>query len=123
MIRVDIYKQANYPVSSPKIKRRLREFLAKKGIVSNAQVEVALVGVAQMRKIDRKIHNVLSFTPEEAKKKFIYPLDGVIHLGEIVVCFPKVVEEAKQEEKLIEEKVYELVEHGARHLLGEHHEL
>lgn len=121
MIKVDVYKERNYPVSSPKIKKRLREFLGKKGIVSDAQVEVAIVGVGEMRKIDRKIHNVLSFTPEESKKKFVYPLDGVIHLGEIIICFPKVVEEAKQEEKLIEEKVYELIEHGAEHLLGIHH--
>ena len=121
MIKVDVVKQANYPVSSPKIKKRLREFLGKKGIVSDAQVEVAIVGVGEMRKIDRKIHNVLSFTPDEAKKKFVYPPGGVIHLGEIIICFPKVVEEAKQEEKLIEEKVYELIEHGAEHLLGIHH--
>jgi len=121
MIKVDVFKQANYPVSSPKIKKRLREFLGKKGIVSDAQVEVAIVGVGEMRKIDRKIHNVLSFTPDEAKKKFVYPPGGVIHLGEIIICFPKVVEEAKQEEKLIEEKVYELIEHGAEHLLGIHH--
>lgn len=121
MIRVDVYKERNYPVSSPKIKKRLREFLAEKGIVSDALVEVAIVGIGEMRKIDRKIHNVLSFTPEESKKKFVYPLDGVIHLGEIIICFPKAVEEAKQEEKLIEDKVYELVEHGARHLLGIHH--
>lgn len=130
MIKVDVYKERNYPVSSPKIKKRLREFLGKKGIVSDAQVEVAIVGVGEMGKIDRKIHNVLSFTPQESKKKFVYgkaasfayPLDGVIHLGEIIICFPKAVEEAKQEEKLIEEKIYELIEHGAKHLLGFHHE-
>lgn len=130
MIRVDVYKQSNYPVSSPKIKKKLREFLSKKGIVSDAQVEVALVGVAQMRKLNRKIHNVLSFTPQESKKKFVYgkaanfvyPLDGVIHLGEIIICYPKALEEAKQEGKLIEDKVDELIKHGALHLLGVHHE-
>lgn len=121
MIKVDVVKQANYPVSSPRIKKRLRQFLGKKGIVSDSEVSVALVGVAQMRKIDRKIHNVLSFTPDEAKKEFVYPPGGVIHLGEIIVCFPKAVEEAKQEGKLIEEKVCELIEHGALHLLGIHH--
>jgi ssRNA-specific RNase YbeY (16S rRNA maturation enzyme) len=45
-----------------------------------------------------------------------------LHLGEIVVCYPKVVEEAKNEDVLIDDKVYELVEHGAFHLLGIHHE-
>lgn len=121
MIQVDVVKQANYPVSTPKIKKKLKDFFAKKGIVSSAQVEVAIVGTDEMRKIDGKVHSVLSFTPEETKKKFIYPLDGIIHLGEIIICFPEVLKEAKQEGKLIQEKTEELVEHGALHLLGIHH--
>ena len=43
-------------------------------------------------------------------------------MGEIVICYPKVLEEAKLEGKLIDQKAYELVEHGALHLLGFHHE-
>ena len=70
---------------------------------------------------DNKVHNVLTFVDSEVEKEFKYPSHDVNYLGEIIVCFPFVVEEAKREEKLIEEKVYELVEHGARHLLGEHH--
>lgn len=96
--------------------------MRKKGIVSNARVEVALVNEEKMKKIDRRTHDVLSFVPDEAKQKFIYPPDGTIYLGEIVVCFPLVLKEANQEGKLIEDKVYELIEHGACHLLGEHHE-
>ncbi len=127
MIRVDIVKQANYPVSSPKLKKRLREFLSKKGIVSDAEVAVAIVGEKRMLEVgkkylkDKALHNVLSFTPGEVKVKFIYPDDKLLHLGEIIVCYPKAVEEAKEEEKLIEEKIYELIEHGAMHLLGFHH--
>ena len=128
MISVDVFKQANYPVSSPKLKKRLRDFFRKEGIVSDAEVSVAVVGEKKMLELgrkyakDKKLHQVLSFVPEEAKKGFIYPLDEKLHLGEIIVCYPKVVEEAKAEGKLIEEKLNELVEHGALHLLGKHHE-
>lgn len=133
MIKVDILKQSNYPVSSPKLKKRLREFLGSKGIVSDAEVSVVIVGEKKMLEVGRKylkdkdLHNVLSFTPDEAftsgemKEKFVYPNDKLIHLGEIIVCFPKALKEAKEEEKLIEEKIYELIEHGANHLLGFHH--
>lgn len=51
----------------------------------------------------------------ETSKKYYF-------LGEIVVCFPVVLKEAKLEGKLIEEKVLELVGHSALHLLGIHHE-
>lgn len=127
MIKVDIVKQSNYPVRSTNIKKALRELLIKQGIVSDAEVSVAIVGEKKMLEVGRKylkdkvLHNVLSFTPDEAIEKFIYPGDKLVHLGEIIVCYPKAVEEAKREDKLIEEKVRELVEHGAMHLLGFHH--
>jgi len=70
---------------------------------------------------DGKLHNVLSFTPSEVKTDFAYPPDSLIHLGEIIVCYPAALVEAKKENKLIDEKVYELIEHGALHLMGMHH--
>jgi len=127
MIRVSVTKQSNYPVGITDIKKKLAVFLAKKGIVSSAEVSVAIVGETKMKELghkylkDKMIHNVLSFTPAEVKG-FVYPPDGTIHLGEIVVCYPVAVSEAKKENVLIDERIYELVEHGAMHLLGIHHE-
>jgi len=140
MIRVYVKKQSSYPVSTPGLKKRLRDFLGKRGIVSDAEVSVAIVGEKKMLDLskkylkDNKIHDVLSFSAEELKGQptgagrpaqpgeFTYPPDGRIQLGEIVICYPLAVEEAKAEGKRIEEKVTELVEHGALHLMGEHHE-
>ena len=126
MIKVRVKKQSNYPISSTKIKETLKEYLTAHGIVSDTEVSVALVGEGKMLEIgkkflkDKEIHDVLSFTSDEAG--FVYPPDGKIHLGEIIVCYPKVFEEAKKEGKLIEEKVMELISHGALHLLGIHHD-
>ncbi len=128
MVKVSVTKQSNYPVGAAKIKKQLAEFLIKNGIVSDAEVSIAIVGEKRMMELgktylkDKILHNVLSFTPSEVKGPFVYPEDGLIHLGEIVVCYPKVVEEAKQENVMIDNKVYELIEHGALHLLGIHHE-
>lgn len=127
MIKVSVVKQSNYPVGASKIKKKLADFLVAQGIVSDAEVSVAIVGEKKMLELgkaylkDKILHNVLSFTPTEVKGNFVYPTDGLLHLGEIVVCYPKVVEEAKDEDVLIDDKVYELVEHGALHLLGIHH--
>lgn len=128
MITVNVSKQSNFPVKSSLIKKRLREFLTKEGIVSDCLVSVAIVGKAKMLEVARKhlkdntLHNVLSFTESEIKGSFMYPPDGKIYLGEIIICYPKVVEEAKEEDTLIDERACELVEHGALHLLGKHHE-
>ena len=127
MISVLVSKSGNYPVSGPKLKKALKAYLEKNGIVSDAQVSVCIVGEKRMKEIsrkylnDKKLHNVLSFTTEETDKKFIYPPDK-IYLGEIIICYPKVLEEAKREKKLIDEKAIELLLHGCEHLLGKHHE-
>jgi rRNA maturation RNase YbeY len=127
MTKVSVSKQSNYPVRSTVLKKRLSAFLLKQGIVSPAEVSVAIVGEAKMMEIgnkylkDKKLHNVLSFTPNEIKVNFVFPPDGIIHLGEIIVCYPLAVREAGEENVLTDERVCELVEHGALHLLGIHH--
>lgn len=126
MIKVTVSKQSGYPVKSSILKKKLSSFLEKNGIVSDAEVSIAIVGEKKMMEVgakylkDKKLHNVLSFTPTEVKG-FVYPPDGILHLGEIVVCYPVAVKESAEENVLIDERVVELVEHGALHLLGIHH--
>jgi rRNA maturation RNase YbeY len=129
MIKVNVKKQTNYPISAPKIKKALQAFFEAQGIVSDAEVSVAIVGQVKMFEIakkylkekGKKLHNVLSFTPDEAKGFFVYPPDELIHLGEIILCYPAVLEQAKREGKLIDEVAKELIEHSALHLMGVHH--
>jgi len=128
MIKINVSKQVNYPISAVKIKKFLQLFFKKNGIVSDAEAFVSFVNDAKMRELgkkhyrkDNRLHSVFSFVESEVKGfKNINP--NVINLGEIVVCFPAIVKEAEKEGKLIEEKVLELIEHSALHLLGIHHE-
>ena len=128
MITVSVKKQSNYPVKAKEIKSYLTTFLEQRGVVSNTEVSVALVGEKKMLDLskkylkDNKVHDVLSFTFDEVKERFIFPPDGKIHLGEIVICYPRAKEEAGQEGKLITGKILELLEHGALHLIGIHHD-
>lgn len=118
-------KEGRFPVSSQKVKQALKDFFKKRGIVSDAEVSVALVGEEKMKSLSKKYlkdafnHSVLSFTNEESG--FAYPQNAPLDLGEIVVCYPLALEEAKKESKLVDEKVVELLLHGANHLLGIHH--
>lgn len=127
MVKINVSKQSNYPISGVKVRKFLQEFFKTNGIVSEAECHVSFVGETKMKSLgkkyykkDTKIHNVFSFVESETKN-WKHP-DSIMHLGEIVVCFPVVLKEAKMENKLIEEKVLELVGHSALHLLGIHHE-
>lgn len=126
MITIKISKQSNYPISGVKVRGYLKRFFKENGIVSNAECHVSFVGEAKMLSLakkyykDTRLHNVFSFVESEVPG-WKYPKD-IMYLGEIVVCFPVVLKEAKAEGKLIEEKALELVGHSALHLLGIHHE-
>lgn len=129
MIKVYVTKKGNFPVSAARIKKTLSEFFAGQGVVSEADVNISIVGESEMTRIGRKylsknepVHNVLSFVSGEQNGTFVEPPDNIIHLGDIVVCYPVAVNEAKSEGVLNEEKVIELLTHGAYHLLGIHHE-
>lgn len=129
MIKVSVKKQSNYPVNVSAVKKELKAFLKEKGLVSDFAVSVSFINEKMMKVVSKKylgekesVHNVLSFPESETKGNFTYAPGLPSPLGEIVICFPKAVEEANQEGKLTGLKISELVKHGALHLLGEHHD-
>jgi hypothetical protein len=54
MVKVSVSKQSNYPVGANVVKKRLSLFLQKQGIVSPAEVSVAIVGEKKMMEIGNK---------------------------------------------------------------------
>lgn len=128
MIKVYVKKQSNYPVDVYKLKSEIKIFLKKKGIVSDSQLTIAIVGEKKMKDLSQKYlndpnpHNVLSFVANEVDEDFKSLPQDLNDLGDIVICYKLVVEEANRDRMLIDDKVYELAEHGVLHLLGEHHD-
>jgi probable rRNA maturation factor len=131
MVKVLVFKQGNYPVSSKKIQEIIKKTLIDNGIVSNFSVDVALVGYEKMDELVKAYykedpkgewdHPILTFPASEVKEKFVTPEGEVPSLGDMVISYPSAVERAKESGKLVEEIVMELAEHGTLHLLGIHH--
>ncbi len=127
MVKIYVTKTCSCPTKSTLIKSSLQSYLQKNG-VNDGEISVAIVGRAKMISLAKKylkekntVHNVLSFTDSEVSHRFVRP-PGVTYLGEIVICYPKVIEEANLLDKRVDDRVIELAEHGALHLLGIHHE-
>lgn len=122
MISVLIASESRYIIERRNIRQMVEEVLKKAGLV-DVEVSVLVVGSrkikalnSQYRQLDEPT-DVLSFPQESSRGP-----DGVLRLGDVVVCYPICREEAALENKLVSEKMNELVEHGLKHLLGEHHD-
>ena len=128
---VEIHGDSRYPVDRKIIRQAVENLLggysgSQSGSVLGAKVlvEVTLVGDRKMRQLNktyRKIDaatDVLSFPLEDMKSG----PDGVLRLGDVVVSFPQARKTAILMNRLVDKVVADLVEHGVKHLLGEHHE-
>lgn len=125
-IKVLIFVESRYKVNRKKITSAVKELLKEHSVIGPAEISVAIVGDRKMRALYKKYKgldkttNVLSFSLTEGKGTNLN--DDVLRLGDVVVSYPKVIKEASDEEKMVDDKVNELVTHGVLHLLGIHHE-
>ena len=129
---------SKFPISRPTIKEAVLKLLGEKRVSSDVEVSVLVCGARKSRELAQKYlnedvaHNVLSFplADETAElafstgrgvKGFVEQQEGVLILGDIIVCYPLAQDEANRDNMLINDKIAELVSHGLLHLLGEHH--
>lgn len=102
--------------------------MADHQIFQPALVEVSVVGGRKIRDLNRQFRqldettDVLSFPLENLPGQSPPLPDGLIHLGDIVVSWPQARNVAVKSNRLISDVICDLVEHGLKHLLGEHHQ-
>ncbi|MCK5466664.1 rRNA maturation RNase YbeY [Candidatus Parcubacteria bacterium] len=88
-------------------------------------VEISLVitGEKRIKSLNKKyrkinkITDVLSFGNEE----FISLPNKIIYLGEIFICYPRAIRQAKQKRHSVKKETSILLIHGILHLLGYDH--
>ena len=125
-ISVLIFVESRYKVNRKRIKKVIESVIIKNDVSGPVEISVAVVGDRKMRVLSKKYkgedktRNILSFSQAEGES-VVTPSD-VLRLGDIVLSFPQVINDAVRDEMLVDDKVDELVEHGLMHLLGLHHE-
>lgn len=133
MVKTLIFSDTRYPVNRKIVRKAVSDTFLKYKIESiQAEVSVAVVGKRKMKCLtdkfmkDGREHEVLSFPLEEVTASsgsgFAGPPDEVLRLGDVVLCWPQVLEAASQDDIMVDEEVYKLTCHGIEHLLGQHHE-
>lgn len=130
MITVLIKSESHYTVNRKRIRDVISRVLLQKGMKFKTEVSVNIVGDRQMRDLNNKYRkldettDVLSFPliDDKGEVPFADLPDHVVRLGDIVISFPQAREDAMEENKMIDDKIDELVKHSMLHLLGQHHE-
>jgi len=133
MISVALTVGSRYPVNRKFLRARIAAFLQKNGI-EDAFVSVSIVGTRRMTELNEGMMkhtgctDVLSFPqrdPEQPEKDFPEQPEELRQLnvlGDIVICFPEAVKEARRFGKMVDEQIAFLAEHGLLHLMGVHHD-
>jgi len=88
-------------------------------------LSVAIVDSKEIKRINNlyrmkdKVTDVLSFSDSEVSQKHFGATDG---LGEVLICFEKVKENASQQKIDSKEELARVLIHGILHLVGYDHE-
>ncbi len=133
MINVLVSSDPRYKVDRDLIRQSVEEILKQRGMVGNVEVGVSVVGDRKMQELNKQFReldettDVLSFplendTSKTASRGFVKFPDKVLRLGDIVVSYPRALEQAMEGNVLVETEIKTLVQHGVLHLLGIHHD-
>lgn len=136
MVNVLINSDSKYPVNTLAIQATVLEVIQRHSITGNIEVSVSIVGDKTMHEVNRTFRgidattNILSFALEDTlasnqlqhipRVGFVKTPDKVIRLGDILISYPQVLNDASTEGVSVDEELRFLVEHGMKHLLGYH---
>ncbi len=129
-INVSIFVESRYKVNRKRIVSAVSSLLQEQDILRDVEVSVAVVGDRKMRTLNKKYRdkdqttNVLSFSLSDGEATVLPPGEksNLLRLGDVIVSYPQVIQEASEEDMLVDDKIDELVKHSMLHLLGIHHE-
>lgn len=136
MVNVIVNADPRYNVNKIAIRAAVLESLQKHKIFGKVELGVNVVGDRKMHELNRKFRgidsttDILSFALEDASPShlahiprvgFVAAPDNILRLGDIVLSYPQVVEDASIEGISIDEEIKALIDHGINHLLGVHH--
>jgi probable rRNA maturation factor len=130
VIRVD--KDFQGCVDKRWLRRLVKESLAAHGVDTEMELSLLITDDATVCDLNKKYRgkdkttDVLSFALEADKRSkasagFVMPPGEMVHLGEVIVSYPKAAEQAAERNRAVDDELALLVVHGVLHLLGYDH--
>jgi probable rRNA maturation factor len=108
----------------------IRQVLEAQGAGSVAEVGLVIATGERVQELNRDYlgedepTDVLAFSAleEGGEPPFVQPPDGRLHLGEVIIAYPRAVTQAAEHGHPLERELAILLIHGLLHLLGYDHD-
>jgi len=130
-IQITVEEEFHGLVDEDWVGRIAQQALRAEGVASPYEVSLVFADAETVQRLNRDYRgvdeatDVLAFSmlpQKEGDSSFVLPPDGITHVGEVIVCYPWAVEQAKEEGHSVDKEVALLIIHGILHLLGYDHE-
>ena len=127
-IEISVAETYRGQVDKPWVRKIARAVLKAEGVAQPYEVSLVFTDPETVQQLNRDYRGVneptdvlaFSMRPEEAD--FVLPPDNVLHLGEVVISYPRAAEQAREQGHSTGRELALLVIHGLLHLLGYDHE-
>ena|SRR3989344_6073092 len=134
MLSIDFNKRVKCPWTRSEIEKVFK--IIQKKVKVNGELEVNIVGEKEMKDLNfryrgkNKVTDVLSFAWQEDKLVHSATLQRTIawhdfakskNLGQIYICYPQIVRQAKQYMVKVKEEFARMLTHGFLHIMGYDH--
>ncbi len=117
-MKILIKKDPRYPLDIKKIRQKAKKILNKYGLSDKIELSINFVGKRKAKSLNSDYRN-----KDYIPKVLAFPMDdqtpdGKKLLGDLVICFPLAREEARQRQRMVNEIIEELLEHGISNLVN-----
>jgi probable rRNA maturation factor len=130
-IGIHIERRFQSHIDEEWVRNRAREVIEAESITPPYEMSLVFTDSETVQRLNRDYRgvdestDVLAFymLPQHgADADFVSPPDDITHLGEVIISYPKAVEQAKEQGHSTEQELTLLIIHGILHLLGYDHE-
>ena len=123
-MKVNLISSADYnlPKSLLEILEQVFILVSNSEGLEDANINLSLISSKEMQSLNKQYRgfdkdtNVLSFENQDISR------EHTKNIGDIAICYPYVVDEAKKENKELDNHITHMFIHGTLHILGYDHE-
>jgi probable rRNA maturation factor len=132
-LRFRVRRRSGARLDRPALRAACRAVLTNEAIGGDVMLTLTFVDGAEIRAINAehrgidRVTDVLSFSlvepVDDAPVEFALPDGEPRELGDVVICYPRAIEQADEYGHSVEREVSYLTVHGLLHILGYDHEV